>query len=80
MSAYVSISKSIGWDKKDVSIPSEDSIKKLIKEAKKGSESAFAKLFEIYRFGSPNSDVELKDLNLICDNFSALRTIFEEMD
>lgn len=73
---YSEISKSIGWDTKHISIPTEDEIVKLIEEAKKKNENSFVKLFEILRFAKPNNKEEIRCVNLAYDGHELTRELF----
>ena len=79
-SAYVNISKSIGWDKKEVAIPSMDEIEDLYDRAKNFDENAFTELFKINRFGDPKGDDEIERSNKAVEYFRKTEKIFRELE
>lgn len=79
-SVYVNISKSLGWDKRTVSIPSKEEIESLYKRAKESDEDAFYDLFKLNRFADPKGDDEIERLNLAVKYFHETESIFRNLD
>lgn len=81
MSAYVRISKEIGWDtKKTVDPPPLGEIHQLTEKARLGNEAAFRRIFECYRFcGLAENEEELKQVNAITAAFFELSPKFREL-
>ncbi len=81
MSAYVRVSKEIGWDaKKMVAPPPLGEIQQLLEKARLGDEAAFRRIFECYRFcGLAENDVELQQINALAEAFFELAPKFREI-
>lgn len=75
-SAYVEISKSLGWDKKFVSIPTIQEIEELGDKSSQGDYNSYYRLFAINRFGDPKDDNEIVRLNKSVEYFHKYENLF----
>lgn len=75
-SVYSNLSKSLGWNAKNVSIPSMEEIEELIELAENGDVGAFRSLFAINRFAEPKNDDEIERLNYAVDGFRKTENIY----
>lgn len=70
MSEYSKISKSLGWEKREVPLPTIERANELVKRAMRKDLEAFRELFTINRFSpSPQNMTEAEALGIIVDGF-----------
>lgn len=70
MSEYSKVSKSLGWEKRDVPIPDIEKANELVRRAMRKDLDAFRELFTINRFSpAPQNMTEAEALGIIVDGF-----------
>lgn len=70
MSKYSEISKSLGWERRDVPIPAVEKANELVKRAMRKDLEAFQELFLINRFSPPpQNGTEKTALEIVVDGF-----------
>lgn len=80
-SVYTSMSKSLGWDEKEVSYPTIEEAKRLKERVISGDREAFYKVFELNRFASLDcSEEEFQVSNIIYDAFTEGSRIWREVE
>jgi hypothetical protein len=77
-SIYSNISKSIGWDERNVKIPSIEDSKMLVKLAEDEDDiNAFKTIFSIVRFGKTNNEKDVESMNILYSSFSKLKNKYQ---
>lgn len=80
MSIYSEISKRIGWEPKEVSIPTIEKAKDLYVKTHNGNPEAFEQVFMIHRFSkSPTTDEECQAMKWVYDAYKNGTVIFSKI-
>jgi hypothetical protein len=79
---FSTVSKAVGWTREDnIEIPPLQLVKSTIEGALRGDYVAQCLYLTWYRFcKSPLSDQEIETMDLLCDNFRAIRDKANEVE